>query len=347
MPVITVLGEVDESELGLVLPHEHLMIDFANLWEPPEDPAELRDAFRALTPELVETTRQRPVHYFEVLGLGAPRVVIEELEAFTSVGGRSVVELTNWSIARKPQVLAAISRLTGLHIVMGSGEYREPAHSPFVRFASVEQLRDMMIADVAEGSNGIRAGILGEIGTSNPMTEAEAKVLHAAAQAAVATGVSVNVHRTRRPDEMAGLAGLDLLLNDGVPPERIVISHCDHRAGAGFALEVGRRGAYISCDTFGMRAWSDGFNVGEPMPTDEERIQIVEEVISAGYLDQLLLSHDVCMQTQLTRYGGFGYGHLDRNIIPLLRARGLGDEEFERIRVKNPARSLTLSEARR
>jgi phosphotriesterase-related protein len=285
----------------------------------------------------------RPLHYYEVLGLRSPGAAAEELRAFTDAGGKTVVDLTSWSNGRKPEVLRAISRLAGVHVVMGSGEYRQLAHSPFVRFAAVEQLRDMMIADVTEGTNGIRAGIIGEIGTSNPVTDAEVKVLRAAAKAALATGVAVNIHRTPWPDEMAGLEGLDLLVDEGLSPDRIVISHCDERADTGFALQVGKRGAYISCDTFGMQRWTQAFKPGEPKSADEDRIHIVEEAIAAGYLSQLLLSHDVCMQSQLQRNGGFGYGHLDRTIVPMLLKAGLGDAELATIRMANPARSLALT----
>jgi len=343
MTVFTVLGEIDENDLGVVLPHEHLLTNANRQWEPATDPEDLQDAFRPLTPELCEQSRLRPLHYYEVLGLGPPGVAVAELKPFTEAGGKTVVDLTTWSNGRKPEVLRAISRLAGVHVVMGSGEYRQLAHSPFVRWASVGQLRDMMIADVAAGTDGIRAGILGELGTSNPVTEGEEKVLRAAAQAHLATGVAVNIHRTPWPDEMAGLRGLDLLLSEGVSPGRVVVSHCDERASAAFALAVGQRGAFISCDTFGMERWTQVFKPGEPKSSDDDRVHIVQEVLAAGYLHQLLLSQDVCMQTQLERNGGFGYGHLDRTIVPLLLRSGLRAEDVETIRVANPARSLAVA----
>jgi phosphotriesterase-related protein len=342
MAVITVLGEIDEGDLGVVLPHEHLLADLSQEWDPPAELEDLRDAFRPLTPDVLDRSRLRPLHYYGVLGLSSPAAAVEELKSFTDAGGKTVVDLTPWSVGRKPHVLRAISRLAGVHVVMGSGEYRQFAHSPFVRFASVEQLRDMMIADVMEGTDGIRAGIIGELGTGNPVTDDEKKVLRAAAEAHLATGVSINIHRTPWPEEMAGLDGLDLLLRQGVRPDRIVISHCDERAGAAFALEVGKRGAFISCDTFGMERWSQTYKPGEPKATREDRIRIVEELLAAGYLGQLLLSHDVGMQTMLERNGGYGYGHLDRDIVPLLLKSGTRPEDMHTIRVANPARSLAV-----
>jgi len=346
MTVITVLGEVDEGDLGVVLPHEHLLCDLGLEWEPAADKEDLGEAFRPLTAAVLERSRRRPLHYYEVLGLKSPATAVAELRPFTEAGGKTVVELTNWSLGRKPEALCAISRLAGVHVVMGSGEYREFAHSPFVRWASVEQLRDMMIADVMEGANGVRAGILGELGTSNPVTSAEEKVLRAAARAARATGVAVNVHRTPWPDEMAGLRALDLLLGEGLDPGRITISHCDERASAAFALAVGHRGAFISCDTFGMQRWAEtGARPGQPIPTDEQRLQIVQEALAAGYLPQLLLSHDVGMRTELKCNGGFGYEHVDRTIVPLLVKSGLRPGEVDTIRVANPARSLAVASA--
>lgn len=49
-------------------------------------------------------------------------------------------------------------------------------------------------------------------------------------------------------------------------------------------------------------------------------------LIREGFASQLLLSHDTARKIQLTRYGGYGYGHLLRNIAPGSNWPGIGPE---------------------
>jgi phosphotriesterase-related protein len=59
----------------------------------------------------------------------------------------------------------------------------------------------------------------------------------------------------------------------------------------------------------------------------------------------VLLSQDVCHDSQLRRYGGNGYTHLADTFLPRLRAAGVGDAEIETMTVANPRRLLTVASA--
>jgi phosphotriesterase-related protein len=48
----------------------------------------------------------------------------------------------------------------------------------------------------------------------------------------------------------------------------------------------------------------------------------------------------VCCKIRLERYGGEGYGHILRHVVPLMLRKGLGRAEVDRILVENPARML-------
>jgi phosphotriesterase-related protein len=344
--VMTVLGEVGAGELGIVLPHEHLIAQIAAQWEMPTELADLRDSVQCLTPALHARSQARPNHYRAVYGVSDPLVAVEELEPFVAAGGRTVVDLTLPTIGRDPMALAAISRLAGVHVVMGCGEYVERSHSAYVAVCSAEQIRDTILSEISDGvgSTGIRPGIIGEIGSGNPLTDAERKVLTGAALAQLETGLALNIHRTVFPALHAAIEALDLVLDLGVDPSRIVMSHCDERPEPVFALEVGRRGAWIELDTFGMEHWAANWrHPSGPVRRsyDPDRLAILVRCMHAGYLDQLLISHDVCMQTMLRRHGGGGYGHIDTDIVDRLRQAGVTDAELDRIRIDNPRAMLT------
>ena len=62
-----------------------------------------------------------------------------------------------------------------------------------------------------------------------------------------------------------------------------------------------------------------------------------------GLLDRLLISHDIAQKIDLKHYGGIGYGHILRNIVPLLRKKGLKQKEVSTLTVENPKSFLTFA----
>jgi phosphotriesterase-related protein len=268
-----------------------------------------------------------------------------ELRAFAAGGGSTVVDLGNSGYGRDAAGLAVLARLTGVSIVMGCGEYVSFGHSPYVRHVAAEVIRDVILDELVEGvgGTGVRAGVIGEIGTGNPPTPDELKVVRAAAMAHRETGVAVNLHRSIFPDPMAGLVAVDAALDAGVDPGKLIVSHCDERPEPEFALAVARRGAWVELDTFGMEQWAVSARSGDRYPQralDRDRIAMLHVLLDAGFRDQVLLSHDMAMKPQLTSYGGWGLTHLSDNIEPRLRAEGIASDDLAVLRVANPARAL-------
>ena len=66
------------------------------------------------------------------------------------------------------------------------------------------------------------------------------------------------------------------------------------------------------------------------------------ELLAARPRDRILLSQDVCHDSQLTRYEGHGYAYLAESFLPRLRAAGVSDAEIETMTVDNPRRLLTI-----
>ena len=78
------------------------------------------------------------------------------------------------------------------------------------------------------------------------------------------------------------------------------------------------------------------------LPTDYMRIRYIRTLIDRGYGDQVVVSQDICTKTRLTTYGGHGYGHMFRNVVPLMRNRGYIESEIEAILVRTPRRLLSF-----
>ena len=79
---------------------------------------------------------------------------------------------------------------------------------------------------------------------------------------------------------------------------------------------------------------------GLPRPCDRERIEQIIELIEAGYLKQILISQDMCMKNKMVRYGGYGYAHILRNMLPYMRNMGMTREQIQVIIVENPKKML-------
>ena len=191
-------------------------------------------------------------------------------------------------------------------------------------------------AGAAPAPERVRAGIIGEIGTSDPIDPREARVLRAACAAQRATGRAMVVHLD--PWGRAGHAVLDACEAAGVDLDRVVLAHLDPSLpDHAYHRSLAARGAWIGYDI-----WGDEDAYGDRgMPTDDLRIAGVLVAHLDGWEDHLLVSQDVCLKSQLRAFGGAGYDHLLVDIVPRLEAAGLDPLEVEALLVDNPRRALT------
>jgi phosphotriesterase-related protein len=309
--VQTVLGPIDPAELGMTLPHEHTQI---TLWHIPD-----RWDYWQLARD--ETT------------------ILDELAAYRAVGGSGLVDLTLSGVGRDPAWLVGLARSSGLHLVMGCGWYREayyPVEAGIDR-RSVESLADELVSEATDGvgDSGVRPGIIGEIGTDKPwVTAQEERVHRAAARAARRTGLAITTHAVLSP---VGLDQLRIFEDEGADLTRVVVGHADSYPLLDHHLAIVERGASVEFDFLGM-SFSAVERHGEPRV-----VELLAELLSRGHRDRILLSQDVCHDSQLRRYGGNGYTYLAETFLPGLRAAGVSDAEIDAMTVANPRRLLTIA----
>ncbi len=75
---------------------------------------------------------------------------------------------------------------------------------------------------------------------------------------------------------------------------------------------------------------------------EDRVVELLCELLARGHADRILLSQDVCHDSQLLRYGGNGYTYLARTFLPRLREAGVTDAEIETMTVANPRRLLSI-----
>jgi predicted metal-dependent phosphotriesterase family hydrolase len=259
-----------------------------------------------------------------------------ELDRFRQLGGRTVVDCTVNGIGREPEKLRRLSEHTGLYFVMGCGWYREPYYpsEDNIDRRSVNELADQIISEIRNGvaGTGIRPGIIGEVGTDKWWVSSQEERVHrAAARAQKATGLAITTHSIGKP---VGLLELDIFEEEGVDPSRVVIGHCDlpHSLFLDYHLEILRRGAYVQFDTFGAK----------PPEIEEHALKIFLELLGRGYQERLLLSQDVCKVQHLCAFGGNGFSHVLKSVVPRLHQAGVSKETVHTMLVENSARILTI-----
>lgn len=333
--VMTVRGPVPAEQLGVTLMHEHILNDCRCWWHAPKTPERqyLADGFVCM--EILGELRQDPFVNRHNITLDDEPLAIAELMDFVSAGGQTVVEPTCQGIGRNPAALKRISEATGLNIVMGAGYYLASSHPGKVANLSVEAIADEIVGEALHGvdGTGIKIGLIGEIGVSADFTPEEEKSLRGAAQAQVRIGLPLMVHL---PGWLRlGHRVLDIVAGEGADLRHTVLCHMNpSHDDLAYQGELAARGAFIEYDMIGM----DFFYADQQVqcPSDEDAARSIVALAQRGYLDRILLSHDVFLKMMLTRYGGNGYAYILKHFLPRLKRHGLGDTALQTLMRDNP-----------
>ncbi len=336
--VQTVLGKIKKEEVGVTLPHEHIFWDLRPVMEEPKTGLDVYyDKVRADNRYLCY---RDPYTIQDNAFLDDEKVAIREVELFKKAGGNTIVEVTLDDIKRDPLALRKVSEATGVNIVMGSGHYIGSSHSKDVETKTEKELADEIIRDITVGACGtdVKAGIIGEIGTSAVVAPNEWKCLRAAGIASLETGKKIQVHTALY--QRNGLAVLDELKKLGVSSDKVVIDHIDVLLREDYLLELLDRGAYVEFDNFGKEFYISpraGGLLTDRFAYDLERAQMIAKLVNKGYLKQILITNDICLKTMFTTWGGNGYAHILHTAKDMLLDQGLTEEQFNTITVSNCA----------
>ena len=345
MKVKSVCGELARKDLGIVTTHEHVLLD-------------LTAFYQALPVEGIDDPATQKVEMWNLgilsrdcyalkdnLLLDNENVAIDELNYFKNAGGNTVVDASLPGIGRDPEALVRISKLTGLNIIMGTGFYVGETHPKEFDTMTDSEIAEIMVKELTEGVNGVKAGYIGEIGISEIFDDKERRVLRAAAIASNKTGAAINVHIN--PWTTNGIEAADILLSSGVGADKICISHIDVENREEYIYALLKKGVYVEFDNFGKEYYikrevrNSGYGL---FVHDTERVALLKKMIDDGFINQILLSCDVCLKNLLHKYGGWGYDHLLKNIVPMMEDEGITKEQIQILLKKNPADWLCTKE---
>lgn len=308
--VITVLGPIAPERLGVTDAHDHLFLRSPAL--PGQD-------------------------------FDDPGRATEEVGDAKRGGLHAIVEVTPIGLGRRPAGMRAVSEATGVHVVAATGYHRD-AHYPqnhWVRDAPVELLAQRILTDLQEGMHpydwltdapldAARAGVIKAGASYQHISPFEERRLVASAMGHGETGAAILVHT-----EIGTCAHqiIDLLVREGVRPERIILAHLDRNPDFELHSEVATRGVTLEYDTPGRIKYRP----------DSQLIDLIEAMAGAGHVSRMLVGLDLGQRDYLRAYGGGpGLSYLMDAFVPRLRKR-IGEEAVRAILVANAARAFALS----
>jgi phosphotriesterase-related protein len=341
MNINSVRGVLSREQLGVVAPHEHVLLDLTAFYQELPVPGVEDPATQKVEMWNLGILSRDCYALKDNLLLNDEDIAAKELTFFKNAGGNTVVDASLPGIGRNPEGLARISDKTGLNIIMGTGFYVGETHPQALTHMTEEAIGALMVKELTEGVNGICAGYIGEIGISEIFDDKERRILRAAAFAHKETGAAINVHIN--PWTVNGIEAADILLSAGVRPERICISHVDVENREDYILSLLKKGVYVEFDNFGKEYYirrevrNSGYGC---FVHDIQRVALVKKLIDMGYLEQLLLTCDLCLKNLLHCYGGWGYDHVLTNIVPMLEDEGVTQQQIQTMLVRNPANWL-------
>ena len=341
--VQTVLGIVDASALGITMMHEHLLHDASVFFTEPAAASDRPLAHQPVCLENLSWVRLNESNNLDNVRLTDGALAAREAKLYQLARGDSLVELTTSGVfGRDPLGLVRISRATGLNIIMGTGYNGAALHPPKLVAQTEEDITDELVNEIAVGvgSTGVHAGIIGEIGCST-LDETERKVLCCCARAQQRSGVAISIHPT--PNDAAALEIMTLLGDAGADLNHTIMGHVDI---SGFSKstchELADAGCYLGYDNFGLEGLMELPGLGRTVDLrDTQRVDDIAELIADGYVEKIIISQDVATKHRLVAYGGLGYAHILRDIVPLMRSRGVTEDHLYTLLVDNPKRVLS------
>lgn len=300
----TVTGPVDPSAVGKVLSHEHLT--FGN-------PGMLGDP--------ASCYQRKPARENELRMLALAQ----------AHGVSLIVDATTFEHGRDPLLMRRISRETGCAVVCCTGFFKDEGDvQAFLKAQSYVSdlgawLERLFVSEVTEGigDTGVRAGAIKVASSLNEIRPLERTVMLAAARAQIRCGVPLLTHCDR--GTMA-TAQADLLEDAGVAPGRVILGHMTSNRDLEEVKRLAERGFMVAFDQFGILSIPD-------IPTDEEKMANLLEVLKAGFEDQVVLSHD-CM---FDRMGGVSKSKprypdmVFTRVVPYLMEHGVDEGTIEKL----------------
>jgi phosphotriesterase-related protein len=312
-------GEIDATEMGATLMHEHIFLR---------------------TPELQEAWP----------GFGgwdddaAVATAREKLGQLKQSGIDTIVDMTAPGLGRNIGLIRRAVAGIGLQVIVVTGYYTFTTlpwplqlNGPGRLFNSDDTedalLVDLFVRDVHEGIEGtdIRAGAI-KCSTDEPgVTDDVERLIRAVGRAHLRTGAPIMTHS--HAGSRRGLDQQRILREEGVDLSHVLIGHSNETADVDYCVELIEAGSYLGFDRCGLKLF---------VPI-ETQLETLVALCERGYADRIVLSHDVSCAADWwsqedirAALPEWHYGYIQQTLIPDLLERGVTEDQIDRMIRQNP-----------
>ncbi len=315
MKINCVAGQIDTSELGVTLMHEHV----GNFY------SDMKDNY----PEWAEP---------ETVALAFKKA----MDVIKPYGFKTFVDATPVNLGRDINIIKRAAEVAEVNILCSTGFYNMEAPWISARPGALvpELMAKWMIRDAEKGigTSGIKpAQIKCATDKSTGYTEANRNMLIAASLAAKETGLPIYTHTTPGDGKM-GFYQQEIFDSMGIEPHRIVIGHSFDSCEPDYIEGLIKNGTYVGCDRIGLEIVTPIVKIIETLVT----------LIKRGYADHIMLSHDASVFTDFAfsfspklRENNpiiIGYDSIFKKVLPGLRDAGISEDTIHLMMVENPRR---------
>jgi phosphotriesterase-related protein len=320
--VETVRGPIESADLGATLMHEHVFV---------------------LSTEHVQN-----------YGTGGwwdeeerVRDAVEKLDELKSLGIDTIVDPTVWGLGRYIPRVQRVAEQTEINIIVASGlyTYDEVPHQYEHRGPGLlldlptDPMVDDFTRDIRDGiaDTGVKAAFLKCVVEAKGLTPGVERTLRACSATHRATGAPITVHTSSH--NQAGLLALQVFRDEGVDLTKVVIGHAGDSNDLDYLSELAEAGCLLGMDRFGLDIYNPTAN----------RVDTIVALAERGYADRMVLAHDA--SCYIDYFPGpdaqaakeqiapnWHYRHISQDVLPMLRERGVSDEQIRQMLVDTPRR---------
>jgi len=258
-------------------------------------------------------------------------------------GIKTIGEPTAMFLGRDIRFIERVSRETGLQAIACTGIYTYEHLPLFWQSRAPDVMAEAFVHDIEQGIQGtdIKAGFLKCAADEPGVTDNVEKIHRACARASNRTGAPIMAHS--RPASDTGPRQVEILLEEGVPPEKIQIAHTGDTDDLDYIEGLLDTGVWIGLDRFGIEMYL-------PM---ERRMPTALALLERGYADRMFLSADSCASIDwfpeetiavLQREGAvkdWTITLVPDQVLPALREGGMTPEQEKTMMEENPKAWLT------
>ena len=300
----TVLGMVSEDKIKKTLAHEHIVFGKAGFYKD------------------IDNCYNREIAY---------KNSIERINMIKKCDVNLLVDTTPIEWGRDVELMKKLSEDTDVNIVCATGFFKDEEDMLAILkslsyFDSVEEFcKSVFEKEIIQGigNTGVKAGIIKVASSLGQIKPLEREIFKAAICVAKQYDIAITTHCDR--GTMA-TEQVKLFEKEGADANNIIIGHMTSNTDLQEIMDIADKGYNVCFDQFGILSIPG-------IPTDEEKMTNLLELLKNGYGEKIVLSHD-CIFDRMGYVSKSKPRYPDmifNRVVPFLKENGISDEIINKI----------------